>query len=153
MSADCRGRLANRGADHGGAASSCNGGLGFENLLMLFLELLTLGLKERLELGLRGSLVGLGLLEFLEFTFPGGGGVQTFLGEYGGFGGEGLIDPDLDGVLGFGVTGGHSCRGETTLLDGAGEVGGRARKGALSSDEGGGGTVTIKELVLEVVSA
>ena len=100
MSADRRSGLANGGADHGGAASSCNGGLGIENLLVLFLELLALCLEERLELSLRSSLVSLGLLKLLELTFPGGGGVQALLGECGGFGGEGLVDPDLDGVEG-----------------------------------------------------
>ena len=122
---------------------------------MFLPKLLTLGLKKGLELGLRSSLVGLGLLELLKFTIPGGGGIQTFLGECGGFGGESFVDPDLDGVQGLGVTSSGRSDVQAALLDVESQVGGGAGLSSLASDEGGGSQTVLpaEQLVLEITSA
>lgn len=111
----------------GRGSGGCNGGLRVQNALVFIQELLALLCK----LGLKNLFFrdpGLVLtLEPLKVGLAGRGGIKTFLGEGGGFSGEGLVDPLLDGVdllLGLGVMGIHSGGVEATLVDESSQVGG-----------------------------
>ena len=151
LSTNCGGRLAwGRRASHSGSSSNLHGSFGVKDPLVFVLEFLPLLRQEGLELGLGGSLVGFSLLELEKLALPGGGGILALLGENGGLGGEGFVDPDLDGVESLGVTGGGGSSVQATLLDGGGQVGSDAGLRVLAGNEGVGHEIVPEQLVLEI---
>ena len=143
------GRRSGAGAWHvdGRPSGLSDVGLGDQQSLVFVVEALALLGQFGLELGLGGGFGVAFLLQLRELEVTCGGSIETFLGEGGGLGGEGLVDPLLDGVnfvrLGLTIMSSGGGGIQTALADGGSQVGDNTGGGDLVVDEGADGASSL----------